>query len=656
MKQSYGNLKKSSISYKLFVGIIFSGILITIAVLTKTYFDAYSRLEDNAKKDLNLFVEMFENKLKEKENALSMGLKSLLANNEVLKLFAEQNRDGLKSILWNLYENGYKKQYGIYQLHFHTKDSHSFLRFHKPNKFGDDLSSFRRTVTFSNFRKKEITGLEVGKFGAGLRVVQPVFYQNEHIGTVELSGNMEKILKELSKFLSIDFAIGIKNDIFKQAKRKSSDKDFIKHDRIGLQVTYYNFSNEKLKSDLRTAPNITAKKFILEEKFAIYSFNLRDFKGSPIGYITLFKDLSIEINEIKKELFQTFLILMLFALTALIFIGISLKKFTLPLKEFIETLNDLVNGSKDLTKRINIKVLDEVGEASIKINDFIEQIHSLVEDIEKESENTKSVIFKVYGVSSDIEKISKKQREIINKSTNIAFKMKHEVIDSRIKAETTKEDAIRENEELTKMINSFNYISDEMHLTSLKENKASQEVKELSTSVSKVADLLEEINAIADQTNLLALNASVEASRAGSQGKGFAVVAEEVSSLAEKTQIFLDKINNDIKAIVIKVESISETIYQNSIKIESLKKETVETTDIAKESIIRSETTIRLSEKSFEESKLLNEQVEELTRFMGLTVTESSNNEIASVKLSEITTEINQAMNSLKEKIQIFKI
>ncbi|HYR26056.1 MAG TPA: methyl-accepting chemotaxis protein [Aquabacterium sp.] len=58
---------------------------------------------------------------------------------------------------------------------------------------------------------------------------------------------------------------------------------------------------------------------------------------------------------------------------------------------------------------------------------------------------------------------------------------------------------------------------------------------ELSSSSSRMADIIGVIDGIAFQTNILALNAAVEAARAGEQGRGFAVVAGEVRALAQRS-------------------------------------------------------------------------------------------------------------------------
>lgn len=62
-----------------------------------------------------------------------------------------------------------------------------------------------------------------------------------------------------------------------------------------------------------------------------------------------------------------------------------------------------------------------------------------------------------------------------------------------------------------------------------------QSMEAIKTSSDEVAKIARAIDEIAFQTNILALNAAVEAARAGEAGMGFAVVADEVRNLAQRS-------------------------------------------------------------------------------------------------------------------------
>lgn len=90
------------------------------------------------------------------------------------------------------------KKSGVNIILFAFEDNHTFLRVHKPDKYGDDLSSTRYSFTYTNANKKSVKGFEQGKISHAFRNVFPLFYQNEYLGSVDISFSSEVLQENMT--------------------------------------------------------------------------------------------------------------------------------------------------------------------------------------------------------------------------------------------------------------------------------------------------------------------------------------------------------------------------------------------------------------------------------------------------------------------------
>lgn len=131
----------------------------------------------------------------------------VLQRPEVTATFAEgvlgdeTARDMARGRLYRLLAPAYDhlKQQGIQQLHFHTMDGHSFLRFHAPDKFGDALFDVRPSVRLANTQKRATFSFEAGRVISGFRYVFPIFRGAQHLGSVETGVSFRKISEAMAE-------------------------------------------------------------------------------------------------------------------------------------------------------------------------------------------------------------------------------------------------------------------------------------------------------------------------------------------------------------------------------------------------------------------------------------------------------------------------
>ncbi|MBI4516363.1 MAG: methyl-accepting chemotaxis protein [Deltaproteobacteria bacterium] len=108
-------------------------------------------------------------------------------------------------------------------------------------------------------------------------------------------------------------------------------------------------------------------------------------------------------------------------------------------------------------------------------------------------------------------------------------------------------------------------------------------MKELATTSTRIAEIINVVDEIAFQTNLLALNAAVEAARAGEYGRGFAVVATEVRNLAQRSSQAAKEIKGLINESVRKVDAGSELVSKTGATFDEIVASVRKVTDLIRD-------------------------------------------------------------------------
>ncbi|MEA3227875.1 MAG: ATP-binding protein [Campylobacterota bacterium] len=181
-------------------------------------------------------------------------------------------RDELKKILIKKYDRA--KQKGVLQYQFVFPDNRVFLRMHKPEKFGDDLTDIRADFRYTNRTKEASRGFVRGRVTHGFRNVFPLFDKDDkHIGAMEISFASDHFQRYLNNVSHIHTHFLVKKDIF-NVKLWSRDDVILKYRQSDENFDYLVSADNtcrdkgvKLFQDIKKEIEL---KILQEDKFSIY--------------------------------------------------------------------------------------------------------------------------------------------------------------------------------------------------------------------------------------------------------------------------------------------------------------------------------------------------------------------------------------------------
>lgn len=238
--------------------------------------------------------------------------------------------------------------------------------------------------------------------------------------------------------------------------------------------------------------------------------------SKSVGSVTLARSTASVDEAISHELWNIILRQAVGLGFLFIVINVFMSREVLrPLAALADRLKESAEGDGDLTKRIDYRGDNEIGDVASSFNQFVDKLSAVIAQVRMTAD---AVAVASNHLSSSADSLSR----------------------------GTCEQAASVEETASSLEQMNASISQNVENSRLMERMAlagAQQVEESSRAVAESVDAMTTIAAkitiveeIAYQTNLLALNAAIEAARAGAHGKGFAVVATEVRKLAERSQ------------------------------------------------------------------------------------------------------------------------
>lgn len=214
----------------------------------------------------------------------------------------------------------------------------------------------------------------------------------------------------------------------------------------------------------------------------------------------------------------------------------------------LDDMSQLAEG--DLTRHARVTE-DITGAIADAVNYAIDELRSLVNQINQAANQLTESTRQGRAVSSQLLQVAEKQAQEIQATTSSVLQMAASMDTVSANAQECAQVAQQSLAASEKGAGAVQQSIASMDALREQIQETSKRIKRLGESSQEIGEIVQLIAGITEQTNVLALNAAIQAAAAGEAGRGFTVVAEEVQRLAERSA----EATKQISAIVRTIQS-----------------------------------------------------------------------------------------------------
>ena len=354
-------MNKKIIIYLVLLFFILNGIVYIV-----TEKSAAQRIQLVLDENVRTLKTHYELLLESQKNIAETVYQSTAAINRVIEIMTEaqnvtkEKKAILRVELQKLLNSKYDiiKQKHVLQYQFVFPNNESFLRMHKPEKFGDDLSDIRADFKYTNETQKPVRTFTQGRTTHAFRNTFPIFDKNNnYIGALEISFSSEYFQWYLNNVSHIHSHFVVRKDIF-SAKTWERDDVVVKYSQSAENIDYMIslgglHSKEKCivenETKLATVREEIDTKMLQGNMFSTYSIHLehvdvfsflpiKDLDNKTVAWLVSYQTNSFILLTFKIMMVMR-LVTLVFSLILIYFIVQLLRSKALLAKEHEETID-----------------------------------------------------------------------------------------------------------------------------------------------------------------------------------------------------------------------------------------------------------------------------------------------------------------------------
>ena len=255
----------------------------------------------------------------------------------------DTKRDILRDEMYKHLESEYRKlkMLDVMQVHLILPNNISFLRMHRPAKFGDDLSDVRYSIKSVNELNIHIHGFEGGKTTHGFRQVFPIYKDGIYIGAIDVAFSSTVLQSYTMRASGIHTHFIVNKDIFELKEWKSNTQhkyhqsneheDFLfsmshhmNHDRLDkTKKTVLEPLRDVIDSNVKIGKKFAIYKELEDTVMVVAFLPIRNIKNDKTAaYLVSYRE-----SEIIVQIIDSYKYVLIFSLVGVFIISVLLYQF-----------------------------------------------------------------------------------------------------------------------------------------------------------------------------------------------------------------------------------------------------------------------------------------------------------------------------------------